>query len=59
MNQNTILRLVIEDQVRKLTQEEQDKVSDLVGQILGIANQSNEGAIALALASAKFAEANE
>lgn len=31
----------------------------LVGQILGIANQSNEGAIALALASAKFAEANE
>ena len=59
MNQNTILRLVIEDQVRKLTQEEQDKVSDLVGQILDIANQSDEGAIALALASAKFAEANE
>lgn len=59
MNQNTIVRLVIEEQVRKLTQEEQDKVSDLAGQILGIANQSNEGAIALALASAKFAEANE
>ena len=59
MNQNTILRLVIEDQVRKLTQEEQDKVSDLAGQILEISNQSNEGAIALALASAKFAEANE
>ena len=59
MNQNTILRLVIEDQVRKLTQEEQDKVSDLAGHILEIANQSNEGAIALALASAKFAEANE
>lgn len=59
MNQNTILRLVIEEQVRKLTQEEQGKVSNLAGQILGIANQSNEGAIALALASAKFAEANE
>ena len=59
MNQNTILRLVIEDQVRKLTQEEQDKVSDLAGQILEISNQSNEGAIALALASAKFAEENE
>lgn len=59
MNQNTILRLVIEEQVRKLTQEEQDKVSDLAGQILEISNQSNEGAIALALASAKFAEANE
>ena len=59
MNQNTILRLVIEDQVRKLTQEEQDKVSDLAGQILEIANQSDEGAIALLLASAKFAEANE
>ena len=59
MNQNTILRLVIEDQVRKLTQEEQDKVSDLVGQILDIANQSDEGAIALVLASAKFAEENE
>ena len=43
MNQNTILRLVIEDQIRKLTQEEQDKVNALVGQILGIANQSNEG----------------
>ena len=59
MNQNTIIRLVIDDQIRKLTQEEQDKVGDLVGQILGIANQSNEGAIALALASAKFVEANE
>ena len=59
MNQNTILRLVIEEHVRKLTQEEQGKVSNLAGQILGIANQSNEGAIALALASAKFAEANE
>lgn len=59
MNQNTILRLFIEEQVRKLTQEEQGKVSNLAGQILGIANQSNEGAIALALASAKFAEANE
>ena len=59
MNQNTILRLVIEDQVRKLTQEEQDKVSDLAGQILEIANQSDEGAIALLLASAKFAEENE
>ena len=57
MNQNTILRLVIEEQVRKLTQEEQGKVSNLAGRILGIANQSNEGAIALA--SAKFAEANE
>ena len=59
MNQNTILRLVIEEQVRKLTQEEQGKVSNLAGQILGIANQSNEGSIALALASSKFAEANE
>lgn len=59
MNQNTILRLVIEEAVRKLTQEEQDKVNDLARQILGVANQSNEGAIALALASAKFAEANE
>ena len=59
MNQNTILRLVIEEQIRKLTQEEQDKVSDLVGQILDIANQSDEGAIALVLASAKFAEENE
>lgn len=59
MNQNTILRLVIEEAVRKLTQEEQDKVNDLARQILVVANQSNEGAIALALASAKFAEANE
>ena len=59
MNQNTIVRLVIEEKVRKLTQEEQDKVSDLAGQILEIANQSDEGAIALLLASAKFAEANE
>ena len=59
MNQNTILRLVIEEHVRKLTQEEQGKVSNLAGQILGIANQSNEGAIALALASVKFTEANE
>ena len=59
MNQNTIVRLAIEEQVRKLTQEEQDKVSDLAGQILEIANQSDEGAIALELASAKFAEANE
>ena len=59
MNQNTIVRLAIEEQVRKLTQEEQDKVSDLAGQILEIANQSDEGAIALLLASAKFAEANE
>ena len=59
MNQNTIVRLVIEEQVRKLTQEEQDKVSDLAGQILEIANQSDEGAIALLLASAKFAEENE
>ena len=59
MNQNTIVRLVIEEQIRKLTQEEQDKVSDLVGQILDIANQSDEGAIALVLASAKFAEENE
>ena len=59
MNQNTNLRLVIEEQIRKLTQEEQDKVSDLVGQILDIANQSDEGAIALVLASAKFAEENE
>ena len=59
MNQNTIFRLVIEEQIRKLTQEEQDKVSDLVGQILDIANQSDEGAIALVLASAKFAEENE
>ena len=59
MNQNTILRLVIEEQIRKLTQEEQDKVSDLVGKILEIANQSDEGAIALVLASAKFAEENE
>ena len=59
MNQNTILRLVIEEKVRKLTQEEQDKVSDLAGQILEIANQSDEGAIALLLASAKFAEENE
>ena len=59
MNQNTILRLVIEEQVRKLTQEEQDKVSNLAGQILEIANQSDEGAIALLLASAKFAEENE
>ena len=58
MNQNTILRLVIEEQVRNLTQEEQDKVSNLEGQILEIANQSDEGAIALALASAKFAEEN-
>lgn len=59
MNQNTIVRLAIEEQVRKLTQEEQDKVSDLAGKILEIANQSNEGAIALLLATAKFAEANE
>lgn len=59
MNQNTIVRLVIEENVRKLTQEEQDKVSDLAGQILEIANQSDEGAIALLLASAKFAEENE
>ena len=59
MNQNTIVRLVIEENVRKLTQEEQDKVSDLAGQILEIANQSDEGAIALLLASAKFVEANE
>ena len=59
MNQNTIVRLVIEEKVRKLTQEEQDKVSDLAGQILEIANQSDEGAIALLLASAKFAEENE
>lgn len=59
MNQNTILRLVIEEQVRKLTQEEQDKVSNLAGQILEIANQSDEGAIALLLATAKFTEENE
>ena len=59
MNQNTIVRLVIEEKVRKLTQEEQDKVSGLAGQILEIANQSDEGAIALLLASAKFAEENE
>ena len=59
MNQNTMLRLVIEEQIRKLTQEEQDKVNDLVGQILGISNQSDEGAIALALASVKYAEENE
>ena len=31
----------------------------LTAKILDIAAQSNEGAIALALASAKFAEANE
>lgn len=59
MNQYTILRLVIEEQIKKLTQEEQDKVNALVGQIMEIANQSNEGAIALALASSKFAEENE
>ena len=28
MNQNTMLRLVIEEQIRKLTQEEQDKVKE-------------------------------
>ena len=59
MNQNKLLRLVIEDQIKGMPQEEQDKVNDLARQILGVANQSNEGAIALALASVKFAEANE
>lgn len=59
MNQNRLLRLVIEDQIKGMPQEQQWKVNALTAQILGIANQSNEGAIALALASAKFAEANE
>lgn len=59
MNQNTIIRLVIEEAVRKLPQEQQDKANALAVQILEIANQGDEGAMALALASAKFAEAND
>ena len=59
MNQNTIVRLVIEEKVRKLTQEEQEKVNALTALILDIAAQSDEGAIALALASVKYAEENE
>ena len=59
MNQNTMLRLVIEEQIRKLTQEQQEKVNALTAQILDIAAQSDEGAIALALASVKYAEENE
>ena len=59
MNQNTIIRLVIEEAVRKLPQEQQDKANALAVQILEIASQGDEGAMALALASAKFAEAND
>ena len=59
MNQNTILRLVIEEAVRNLPQTQQDKANALAVQILEIANQGDEVALALALASAKFAEANE
>lgn len=43
MNQNTILRLVIEEQIRKLTQEDQDKVNALVGQILGLPTRATKG----------------
>lgn len=59
MNQNTIIRLVIEEAVRKLPQEQQDKANALAVQILEIANQGDEGSMALALASARFAEAND
>ena len=59
MNQNRLLRLVIEDQIKGMPQEQQEKVNALTAHILDIASQSDEGAIALALASAKFAEANE
>ena len=59
MNQNKLLRLVIEDQIKGLPQDEQDNINSLAAQIMDIATQSDEGAIALALASAKYAESNE
>lgn len=59
MNQNRLLRLVIEDQIKGMPQEQQEKVNALSAQILDIATQSDEGAIALALASVKYAEENE
>ena len=59
MNQSKLLRLVIEDQIKGLPQDQQDKINSLAAQIMDIATQSDEGAIALALASAKYAESNE
>ena len=59
MNQNKLLRLVIEDQINGMPQEQQEKVNALTAKILDIAAQSDDGAIALALASVKYAEENE
>ena len=59
MNQNKLLRLVMEDQIKGLPQDQQDKINSLATQILDIATHSSEGGIALALASVRYAESNE